>query len=307
MEKERTEAMLMASFAADSLALGAHWIYDTDKIVKTFGRVETLLKPPQNSYHSGKDKGEFTHYGDQTFVLLESVVANKGFDLRDFAERWQNLFSSYKGYFDEATKSTLSNFSSGKSPEESGSSSTDLAGAARIAPLVLCYRDQLETLVEMSRTQTRMTHNHPEVLESAAFFAETTWKVLHGSSPVAAMKEVAQKAFDKVPIAEWVGKALESTTEETRSVIGRFGQSCHTEDAFPSVVHLIARYENDLRNALIENVMAGGDSAARGMIVGMVLGAYLGLENIPRQWMTGLKNYLEIKTLSDKVQVKDGV
>ena len=28
----QTTAMVLASFAADSLALGAHWIYDTDEI-----------------------------------------------------------------------------------------------------------------------------------------------------------------------------------------------------------------------------------------------------------------------------------
>jgi hypothetical protein len=34
--------MVLASFAADSLALGVHWNYDTDKIKKNFGRVDTL-------------------------------------------------------------------------------------------------------------------------------------------------------------------------------------------------------------------------------------------------------------------------
>jgi len=35
--------------------------------------------------------------------------------------------------------------------------------------------------------------------------------------------------------------------------------------------------------------MSGGDSAARGLIVGMVLGAYTGLEKIPQEWITGMK------------------
>jgi len=48
----------------------------------------------------GKSKGDFTHYGDQTFVLLESVGQTKGFELQDFATRWKRLFEDYKGYFD---------------------------------------------------------------------------------------------------------------------------------------------------------------------------------------------------------------
>ena len=49
--------MVMASFVADSLALGAHWIYDTEKIKSNFGRVESLLKPASDSYHATKGKG----------------------------------------------------------------------------------------------------------------------------------------------------------------------------------------------------------------------------------------------------------
>ena len=43
--KDRLQAMVLASFVADSLALGVHWIYDTKSILKNFGRVESLLKP----------------------------------------------------------------------------------------------------------------------------------------------------------------------------------------------------------------------------------------------------------------------
>jgi ADP-ribosylglycohydrolase len=45
-----------------------------------------------------------------------------------------------------------------------------------------------------------------------------------------------------------------------------------------------------LKTALIENVMAGGDSAARGMAVGMILGAHLGKEAIPDDWLRDMKS-----------------
>jgi ADP-ribosylglycohydrolase len=67
------------------------------------------------------------------------------------------------------------------------------------------------------------------------------------------------------------------------------------------VVHLIARYENNLEAGLIQAVMAGGDSAARAMIVGMVLAAYLGEKHLPGQWVSGLKREEEILALLDGI------
>ena len=37
--KEKPKAMVLASLAADALALGVHWIYSTHVIDKKFGRV----------------------------------------------------------------------------------------------------------------------------------------------------------------------------------------------------------------------------------------------------------------------------
>lgn len=67
------------------------------------------------------------------------------------------------------------------------------------------------------------------------------------------------------------------------------------------MVHLIAKYENDLKEALIQSVMAGGDSAARGMLVGMVLGAHLGPESLPMEWVSELAVKKTIETLLDRI------
>jgi len=47
--------------------------------------------------------------------------------------------------------------------------------------------------------------------------------------------------------------------------------------------------------------MAGGDNAARGIMVGMVLGAHLGKEQLPVQWVEGLEKASEIRQLMDKI------
>ena len=299
--KDKASAMVLASFAADALALGAHWIYDTSAIDRKFGRVERFIKPLENSYHEGKALGEFTHYGDQALCLLESVSACSGFEASDFAHRWKVLFSDYSGYFDQATKATLRNLESGSDSTASGSISSDLGGASRISPLVYRYHRDYDNLIAYAETQTRMTHNNPQVTESAVFFAALAAGVLKGNSPSQGIHHILKEGSVDAPLTGWISDGQESTRLETRKAISDFGQMCDTAAAFPSVIHLILKYETDLETALVENVMAGGDSAARGSMAGMILGAHLGFEAIPQEWLSELKQFRHIDALLEKM------
>ncbi|MBF0497627.1 MAG: ADP-ribosylglycohydrolase family protein [Deltaproteobacteria bacterium] len=292
--REKAEAMVLGSFLGDSLALGAHWIYDQKQLAEKFGRVDSLLKPTPDSYHPTKEAGEFTHYGDQTLVLLQSLAAVKGFDPADFSLRWQKLFDNYRGYVDRATRQTLDNIAAGANPAGSGSQSHDLAGASRIAPLVYRYRNDPDALVQAGRSQTAMTHNNPFVIDCAEFFARVSHRVLQGGSPVESMGLVAQEHFPKSTIYGLVQAGLDSKQEDSLTVIARFGQSCAAESALPGVVQLLARHEQDFSAGLIDCVMAGGDSAGRGMLVGMISGAHLGLAGLPQEWLDRLKKREEI-------------
>ena len=303
---EKLKAMVLASFAADSLALGAHWIYNTRVIDKKFGRVDHFIKPERPTYHPSKDRGEFTHYGDQTLILLESIAACEGFNLSDFSERWQQLFDNYDGYVDRATKETLENLVSGKSPTASGSESDDLAGASRIASLVYFYRNDLQELIASARAQTAFTHNNSPVIKSAVFFATIAHQILKGTAPLAAIKQAQKDEFYPEPLREWIQMGLENADRDSRQVILDFGQMCEVPAAFPGVIHLIAKYENDLKAALVENVMAGGDSAGRGLLVGLVLGAHLGMAAIPPEWLNDMKAYQRIVDMLARIDKSRG-
>lgn len=295
---EKLRAMLLASLLGDSLAMPVHWIYDTDEIERRFGRVEQLLPPPEESYHAVRKMGEATHYGDQMTLLLESVAASSGFDLEHFGRSWREMFANYDGYVDNATKTTLKNLTEGRGVKDAGSSSADLAGAARIAPLVYYYVDDPERLVETCRQQTAMTHNNAMVIDAADFFARAAYKVLHGATPASAIEaSMKEPPGSDQPLKQWVEEAMAVSGEKTREAVGSFGRSCAANGAFRSVVHITVKYQDNLREALIENVMAGGDSAARGLLIGMLLGAHGGMEAIPREWLTNLARYQRVMEL----------
>ncbi|MBT8370415.1 MAG: ADP-ribosylglycohydrolase family protein [Deltaproteobacteria bacterium] len=301
--KDKIRAMVLGSFVADALSLGTHWVYNTNVIDKKFGRVEDY-HDPLTSYHGEKKAGEHTHYGDQMMVLLESIQETSGFELESFAKHWRRLFDNYQGYFDHATKDTLENLSQGKDLHSCGSESDDLAGTSRIAPVCYAHYRDSDKLVQAVRLQTAFTHNQKTVVDAAEFFARTVVIILNGASPLQAINEVVKQNFAGEAIEKLVIDGLDSKEIETRQAVADFGQMCSIDAALPGTIHLIAKYENHFETALVENVMAGGDSSARGMLAGMVLGAYTGLDAIPGLWLDGLKSQNRVEELMDSLDAK---
>jgi ADP-ribosylglycohydrolase len=284
---DNRNAAIWGAFVADALSLGVHWVYNTGVIDKKFGRVEEY-HDPLTSYHKGKKAGDFTHYGDQTLVLFEAVCTKGRFDAHDFAGRWKAFFNDYGGYFDKATKTTLENMASGQGLITSGSASDDLAGASRLAALLPLYADDPESFVDAARTQTAITHNNDQVIACADFFSRVVAATLKGQHPLNALETILKTSFADKAIAPLISMGLDSRTRDTREAIGEFGQMCSVEAGLPGAVHLIARYADDLKSGMVENVMAGGDSSARGMLAGMILGASHGMTAIPDDWIAGL-------------------
>jgi ADP-ribosylglycohydrolase len=294
------EKMLWSVFAADALSLGAHWVYNTRVIDKKFGRPDKL-ETPLTSYHKGKGKGDFTHYGDQTLLLLEALAGMPRFDLQVWADNWKGFFDTYTGYFDSATKTTLERMAAGEGPTTCGSDSDDLAGAARIAPLIYAYTDRPEALESAVTAATALTHNHPRVIEAALLTSRATLRILDGAAPLAAL-EAAVDAHDYGDgLREAFEAGVASKEQETRQVIADFGQACSVEAALPGVFHLVAKYQGDLGEALVQNVMAGGDNAARGMLVATLLGAHGGSGDLPADWRDGLVARDRIRAAQERI------
>ncbi len=295
-------AAVLASFVADSLALGVHWMYDTAQIDQQFGRVTDLLQPLAESYHPTKKRGDLTHYGDQSLHLLHYLARHGGrFSLASYAPAWQGLWHEYKGYVDRATRVTLHNLEAGNPPETSGSPSTDLGGGARIAPLLYCYRQDLQGLLAAVQAQTALTHNSPPALAAAVFLARSSFAILHGSPPRQAFLQALENGVNDLDLDLRLRRCLDLPATDIRGVIKDFGQMCSVSAALPGAIYTVLQNENNLEEALIETAMAGGDSAARGMVVGMILGAHLGMDKIPTRWLKNLASYQEIEAALDKL------
>ena len=292
--------ILITSLVADALSLGSHWIYSQREIADKFGDI-TGYSDPATSYHPGKQAGDFTHYGDQTMLLLRSLALHGRFDLAFFANEWRLFWerTETQSYRDGATKATLANLRNGLSPSQAASPSNDIAGAARIAPLFLLKWKSDDDLIAAARAQTSFTHGDPAVVETAEFFARVTLAVQQGIAiPDALRAVVPHTAWNAIP-GDWFEAALASSASSATdsAATKAHGLTCHVPDAFPAICHLLMRHPNDGVAALTANVAAGGDSAARGMIMGMIHGAKPDAKPLPEHWLTDLRAYSEIQQL----------
>ena len=274
MNKDIINKAIEGSLVADAYALGAHWIYDEVQL-KDLDVNWDELNAPQAMWHKGKEKGDFTHYGDHTKWLLQFVQDNNHFNLQNYGGLWLDNMQDYKGYVDGSSRETLEALNADPQTN-TGSSSHDLSIIGRIAPLLLVSSSKAEFLSQV-HDFVAFTHNCPLVLKAAEFFASVLYDVSQGKDISTALSAQTidaelQSAFDA---------AMASKAQETVSTIRNFGPACGVEGGFEGAIHLLCSYDS-FKEAMVANAKAGGDNAARAMIVGMIMGA-AGCD-VPSSW-----------------------
>jgi len=290
------------SLVGDALALGPHWVYDQAQIANKLGRIDGY-HDPLTAYHPGKAAGDQTHYGDQAMILLRSLAAVGAFDLADFTTRWRNFWDdpATTSYRDGATRATLARLAQGRAADAADSGSSDMGGAGRIGALFLRKWDEPASLLAAVRAQTALTHGQA-VVEAAEFFARVVLELQVGAAIPAALRATAARGHSNSLAERLAAAAVTSTSTATDThALKELGLSCDVRDAFGGICHLLLRYPDSPATALAENAMAGGDSAARGLILGLLFGASGVAAPIPTAWLEGLHARHEILTLAARL------
>jgi len=279
-DKKKVKDIVLGSLVADAYSLGAHWIYD-EKQLQTLDVDWNSLNDAKVVWHKGKLAGDFTHYGDQTLWLYQFLQEKEKFDIDEYIEFWKNKIEVYNGYIDGSTRETLENIEKKVSP--TGSESTDLSIIGRIAPLLLLSNTK-EEFLENVEILVRATHNSNEAVVASKFFASLLLEVLNGKGIEESILYL-KESFD-TRIQSYIYSGVASKTDDTFQVIRDFGPACDISGGFEGVIHLLCKYDN-LKDMLMCNAKAGGDSSARGMIAAIIFMAQedKNISQIPDNWL----------------------
>jgi len=283
--------IIYGAFIGDALALGPHWIYDIEEIRRLYKPITGYSNPEHTPYHKAKVAGDFTHYGDQSLVLLKSIADEKDFSISNFKKQWIALIKTGDLYLDHATKESLSLLTHGNT----GSSSDELGGFARSGPMFLLHDMSEEDFERTMLKQVHMTHNNELLSVITIFFTRVLQDILAGLS----IEESLERHSNIHPfIYDAYENALSNHTDIVNG-IKAIGQSCSSKLGLPGILTVLLR-EQDLKTALIENCYAGGDSASRAMILGMIYGARDGFDQLPKKWLNDLNHLSSIQTYIKK-------
>jgi len=277
--------LIKAVFIADALSFGSHWVYSTEKLKEEYSGLIDEYRAPMAKFHQGKEAGDLSHYGEQALALLQSISNNQSFDLEQFREDWIEHLENNEMYMDHAMKDSMDKFKN--SDTLIGAENHELGGIARSLPLFLeedISKDDFKDLVHL-------THNSSVVDQTAEYIFAVIEDILVGKDYKEAIK---------------VNKDLNQFTADSFEKIGSKddivanaddrGQGCSTEQGFPIVLDVLWNADN-LHEALTLNIMAGGDTSARAMVIAAVMAAAEGLDSIPEKLIDGFNKAEAVEEL----------
>lgn len=278
MYEKKIKDLVLSSLVADSYCLGTHWIYDENQLINNDINWEEL-NAPMAIWHKGKSAGDFTHYGDQNYWLYEFLKDKNSFNEKEFLDFWFEKMKTYTGYIDASCRKTILNIENGVVP--SGANSHDLSIVGRIVPLLKVSKTKEEFLQNVGKF-VKLTHNSKEALQSADFFANLLLLVLENNEIEKSILEL-KNSYDSF-FQEMIEKGINSKNSDTFETIRTFGPACDINSGFSGVIHLLCKYDN-LKDMLVANSKAGGDTSARAMIASVIFLANKQISEIPKNWL----------------------
>jgi ADP-ribosylglycohydrolase len=80
-----------------------------------------------------------------------------------------------------------------------------------------------------------------------------------------------------------------------------YGMPCAIYHQLPAAYYLAARFRDDFEQAVLHAVNGGGQNQARAILTGALVGAQVGLSDIPQRFIDGLENAPELVSLANKL------
>ncbi len=334
--QSRILAAYWGLFIGDALAAPSHFYYKLDLLKRDYTEICDFMRPrnphPESTlfrtrYEPANEKGEILHEQKQYYgkpgihfhqhltrgentlnaqlarVLIESLVENQGYDADDYLARYIDFMRTpgkhRDTYIEDAHREFFMNYANGREPRRCANESNQIGGLTLAAPLAIFYYRDDTRAKEAIREHLSLTHKGANIARPGELLAELLHFTLQGSTLERSLfKHMDRSTYQSLsyPIRRWSEKKGKDS-----DIVGKEVTSgAQVDEAMPATLYLAYKYRDNFEAAQIANANLGGDSCARGALLGVMLGSTNGCEDIPGRWVSKLYNYEALDALGDR-------
>lgn len=294
MQRAAVTGSLLGTAAGDALGLAYEGL-SPRRAVRLFGQPDRYRLLPR--------RGMVSDDTEHACLVLQALIGSGGNEekfIRLLARGLRLWFISLPAGIGMATAKASLKLLVGIPPHRSGVFSAGNGPCMR-SPILGATIDDTDQLRRFVRASTRLTHTDPKaeygawIVALAARFARmhdrpdprefATW--VHAQLT----ESDAAEAVALVDATVASVMAGEQTTSFAQSRFGQRGVSGYIYQTLPVVLHAWLSHPRDLSEALRQTILCGGDADTTAAIVGGIVGAAVGREGIPAEWLETLTDW----------------
>jgi len=263
-------------------------------------RIRKLCKRP-TSYRFLFGRGMVSDDTEHTCLVAQSLTTcgddAAAFE-QDLANRLKWWLARLPAATGRATAQSLVKLWLGFSTKTSGVFSAGNGPVMR-APIIGATMDDEQKMADFVTRSARITHSDPKAAYGAIAVGLATQ--MSSAQQATAPDEFLQRLNALLPADEPANELRsllsdvresvqsgESTKDYALREFGKAGVTGYTYQTVPAAIHCWLSHQNDFQEAVTTMVECGGDADSTAAIVGGIIGARVGSNGIPKEYLTNL-------------------
>jgi ADP-ribosyl-[dinitrogen reductase] hydrolase len=278
--------------------------------------------PTLDKYHLLFGKGLCSDDTEHTCMITQSILVSGGNEqifARDFAWRLRWWLAGLPAGIGLGTLRSILKLWLFLPPKYLGVYSAGNGPAMRSAILGVCFADDENRLKQFVRISTRLTHTDPKAEYGALAIALAARSSMRHQSFDEFIEDLARLTREHIQAGHELQELVimiresvnigESTEHFVKKLGCQKGVTGYVYHSVPAVLHGWQSYPDDFTRALQTIIRCGGDTDTTAAMLGAIIGAGMGKQAIPKQWLDDLIEWPRtiswMETLATKAATAD--
>ncbi|MBF0474127.1 MAG: ADP-ribosylglycohydrolase family protein [Nitrospirae bacterium] len=267
-------------------------------------RRQKKMFPDLTKFHFLPNRGMTSDDTEHTCMVAQAMIDSKGEVLafsKNLSWRFRFWLTRLPAGIGKATLMAILKLWIGYSSDKSGVFSAGNGPAMRSAIIGVCYGHDNDRLIKMIKASTIITHTDPKA--ELGSFAIALCAYL---ASINQLKDISEEEYfnelklrlpytkETKEFFDIILKVINSVKEkqditEFMKTIGlNNGVTGYIYHTLPVVLHVWFRNQTNYKKAILEVISCGGDTDTQAAILGGIIGARVGKEGIPIQWLNSI-------------------